>query len=102
MPRATWPWRPAPRWLEEEKDKETTMFNEIDDHQEIRDALRGLCRQFPDEYFRKVDEQKVYPEKFVDALMEAGWLAAMIPEEYGSTGPRRAAATADMEEGEHR
>ena len=34
------------------------MFNEIDDHQEMRDAARGLCRQFPDAYFRKVDEQK--------------------------------------------
>src|SRR2546422_9501672 len=86
MPRVTWPWMPAPRWLEEEKDNETTMFNEIDDHQEIRDAVRALCRQFPDEYLRKVDEQKAYPEKFVDALMEAGWLAAMIPEEYGGHG----------------
>src|SRR5437867_1565286 len=74
------------------------MFNEIDDHQEIRDALRGLCRQFPDEYFRKVDEQKVYPEKFVEALMGAGWLAAMIPEEYGGTGLGLTAATVIMEE----
>src|SRR6266403_4660704 len=74
------------------------MFNEIDDHQEIRDALRGLCRQFPDEYFRKIDEQKAYPEKFVDALMEAGWLAAMIPEEYGGTGLGLTAATVIMEE----
>src|SRR5438132_11637570 len=74
------------------------MFNEIDDHQEIRDAVRALCRQFPDEYFRKVDEQKAYPEKFVDALMEAGWLAAMIPEEYGGTGLGLTDATVIMEE----
>ncbi|KGF78128.1 acyl-CoA dehydrogenase, partial [Massilia sp. JS1662] len=74
------------------------MFNEADDYQEIRDAVRGLCRQFPDEYFRTVDEQKAYPEKFVDALMEAGWLAAMIPEEYGGTGLGLAAATVIMEE----
>ena len=48
-----------------------------------------LCSQFPDEYFRKVDEQKRgYPEAFVDALTEAGWLAAMIPEEYGGSGSR--------------
>src|SRR5437867_5417144 len=74
------------------------MFNEIDDHQEIRDALRGLCRQFPDEYFRKVDEQRAYPEAFVDALIGAGWLAAMIPEEYGGTGLGLTAATVIMEE----
>ena len=74
------------------------MFNEIDEHQEIRDAVRSLCRQFPDEYFRKVDEQKAYPEKFVDALMQAGWLAAMIPEEYGGTGLGLTAASVIMEE----
>ncbi|MES2945223.1 MAG: acyl-CoA dehydrogenase family protein, partial [Pseudomonadota bacterium] len=74
------------------------MFNETDDFQEIRDAVRGLCKQFPDEYFRKVDEQKAYPEKFVDALMEAGWLAAMIPDEYGGTGLGLTAASVIMEE----
>ena len=74
------------------------MLNEADEHQEIRDAVRHLCSQFPDEYFRKVDEQKAYPEKFVDALMEAGWLAAMIPEEYGGTGLGLTAATVIMEE----
>src|SRR5215207_6242049 len=74
------------------------MIHEADQHQDIRDAVRHLCRQFPDEYFRKVDEQKAYPEKFVDALMEAGWLAAMIPEEYGGTGLGLTAATVIMEE----
>lgn len=74
------------------------MFNEPDDYQEIRDALRQLCRQFPDEYFRKIDEQKAYPEQFVDALMQAGWLAAMIPEEYGGTGLGLTAASVIMEE----
>src|SRR5204863_2215035 len=78
--------------------KETMMFNEPDEHQEIRDAVRHLCTQFPDEYFRKIDEEKAYPEKFVDALMEAGWLAAMIPEEYGGTGLGLTAATVIMEE----
>jgi len=57
------------------------MMNEPDEHQEIRDAVRQLCSQFPDEYFRQVDAERAYPEKFVDALMQAGWLAAMIPEE---------------------
>ena len=74
------------------------MFNEPDEHQEIRDAVRQLCRQFPDEYFRKVDAQRAYPEAFVDALMQAGWLAAMIPEEYGGTGLGLSAATVIMEE----
>jgi acyl-CoA dehydrogenase len=74
------------------------MMYEADEHQEIRDAVRHLCSQFPDEYFRKVDEQRAYPEKFVDALMQAGWLAAMIPEEYGGTGLGLTAATVIMEE----
>ena len=74
------------------------MFNEPDDHQDIRDAVRQLCAQFPDAYFRAVDAQKAYPEKFVDALMAAGWLAAMIPEEYGGTGLGLTAASVIMEE----
>ncbi len=74
------------------------MFNETDEFQEIRDAVRQLCRQFPDEYFRKIDEQKGYPEAFVDALMQAGWLAAMIPEEHGGTGLGLGAASVIMEE----
>ena len=74
------------------------MYGEPDEHQEIRDAVRQLCRQYPDEYFRAVDAQKAYPEAFVDALMAAGWLAAMIPEEYGGTGLGLTAATVIMEE----
>src|ERR1700737_4587225 len=74
------------------------MINEPDEHQEIRDAVRQLCSQFPDEYFRRADEQRAYPEKFVGALMEAGWLAAMIPEEYGGTGLGLTAASVIMEE----
>ena len=73
------------------------MMNEADPHQEIRDAVRHLCSQYPDEYFRKVDEQKAYPEAFVDALMEAGWLAAMIPEEDGGPGLGLTAASVIME-----
>ncbi len=74
------------------------MINESDEYQEIRDAVRQLCSQFPDEYFRQVDQQRAYPEKFVDALMEAGWLAAMIPQEYGGSGLGLAAASVIMEE----
>lgn len=74
------------------------MLNEADEHQEIREAVRQLCREFPDEYFRRIDAERAYPEAFVDALMKAGWLAAMIPEEYGGSGLGLAAATVIMEE----
>jgi acyl-CoA dehydrogenase len=74
------------------------MIDEADEHQEIRDAVRQLCSQFPDEYFRQVDAQRAYPEKFVDALMEAGWLAAMVPQEYGGSGLGLTAASVIMEE----
>jgi len=57
------------------------MKSTIDNFSEIREAVRALCAQFPDEYHRKIDEEKGYPEEFVDALTHAGWLAAMIPEE---------------------
>jgi len=73
------------------------MLNAPDEHQEIRDAVRDLCRQFPDEYFRRIDEQRTYPEAFVDALIGAGWLSAMIPEEYGGSGLGLTAASVIME-----
>jgi acyl-CoA dehydrogenase len=74
------------------------MHNTPDQYQDIRDAVRALCAQFPDEYHRRIDQQRGYPEEFVDALMQAGWLAAMIPEEYGGTGLGLAAASVIMEE----
>lgn len=67
-------------------------------HHEIRDAIRALCAQFPDEYFRKIDEQRVYPEAFVNALTNAGWLAALIPQEYGGSGLGLTEASVIMEE----
>jgi len=67
-------------------------------HGEIREAVRALCRQFPDEYHRKIDEQRGYPEEFVDALTKAGWLAAMIPQEYGGSGLGLTEASVIMEE----
>ena len=69
-----------------------------DQYQEIRDGVRALCAQYPDEYFRKVDEQRAYPEAFVNALTEAGWLAALIPQEYGGSGLGLAEASVIMEE----
>lgn len=69
-----------------------------DAHQDIRDAVRDLCAQFPSEYFREVDEQRGYPEAFVDALTRAGWLAALIPQEYGGSGLGLVEASVIMEE----
>ena len=74
------------------------MSTEPDPHQDIRDAIRELCAQFPDEYFRGIDAKHAYPEAFVDALIGAGWLAAMIPEEYGGSGLGLTAASVIMEE----
>ena len=69
-----------------------------DQYQEIREAVRALCAQFPDEYFRKVDEERAYPEAFVEALTRAGWLAALIPADYGGSGLGLAEASVIMEE----
>ena len=69
-----------------------------DQYQDIRDAVRALCAQFPDEYHRKVDEKRGYPEEFVDALTKAGWMAALIPQEYGGSGLSMAEASVIMEE----
>jgi acyl-CoA dehydrogenase len=67
-------------------------------HQDIREAVRALCAAFPAEYHRKVDEQRGYPEEFVDALTTAGWMAALIPEEYGGSGLGLTEASIVMEE----
>ena len=69
-----------------------------DDYSDIRDGVRALCAQFPAEYHRKVDEDKAYPEAFVDALTREGWMAALIPEEYGGSGLGLAEASVIMEE----
>jgi acyl-CoA dehydrogenase len=52
----------------------------------LRDNVRSLCRQFPGEYWRDLDTKRAYPEEFVRTLTEAGYLAALIPEEYGGAG----------------
>jgi acyl-CoA dehydrogenase len=74
------------------------LIEQTDEFQEIRNGVRALCADFPDEYFRTIDAQRGYPEQFVDALIQAGWLAAMIPEEYGGSGLGLAAASVIMEE----
>jgi acyl-CoA dehydrogenase len=72
--------------------------SESDQYQEIREAVRALCAEFPDSYHRKIDEQRGYPEAFVDALTKAGWLAALIPQEYGGSGLGLTEASVIMEE----
>ncbi|NYT85952.1 acyl-CoA dehydrogenase family protein [Pollutimonas harenae] len=74
------------------------MTQHANSFQDIRDAIRDLCAQFPAEYFRKIDEERGYPEEFVQTLTEAGWLAALIPEEYGGSGLSLTEASVIMEE----
>ena len=69
-----------------------------DEFQDIRDAVRALCAQFPGEYFRRIDEERGYPEAFVEALTKAGWLAALIPQEYGGAGLGLTEASVILEE----
>jgi len=69
-----------------------------DQFQDIRDAVRDLCLEFSGEYFRKIDEARGYPEAFVEELTKAGWLAALIPQEYGGSGLGLTEATVIMEE----
>lgn len=68
------------------------------DHNDIREAIRDLCAAFPATYFREIDEQRAYPEAFVNALTQAGWLAALIPQEYGGSGLSLLEASVIMEE----
>jgi alkylation response protein AidB-like acyl-CoA dehydrogenase len=55
-------------------------------YEELRSGVRELCVRFPDEYWRRIDREEAYPQAFVDALTKAGWLAALIPTEYGGAG----------------
>jgi alkylation response protein AidB-like acyl-CoA dehydrogenase len=64
----------------------------------IREAVRALCAEFPGEYWRKLDRERAYPAEFVAALTKAGFLAALIPEEYGGSGLPMSAAAAILEE----
>ncbi|KVS47098.1 acyl-CoA dehydrogenase family protein [Burkholderia ubonensis] len=73
-------------------------MNQTDAYHDIREAVRDLCGEFPAEYFRRIDEERGYPEAFVDALTKAGWLAALIPQEYGGSGLGLTEASVIMEE----
>ena len=68
-----------------------------DPHTEIREAVRRLCADFPGDYWRKLDQDRLYPSAFVTALTEAGYLGALIPEEFGGAGLNLSAAAAILE-----
>jgi acyl-CoA dehydrogenase len=72
-----------------------------DQHGDIRAEVRKLCAAFPGEYWRQVDRDRAYPAEFVQALTEAGYLSALIPEEYGGSGLPLSAAAAILEEIQH-
>jgi acyl-CoA dehydrogenase len=65
---------------------------------ELRTAIRELCRSFPDGYWRELDQQRAYPEEFVQAMTKAGYLGALIPREYGGLGLSLTEATIILEE----
>ena len=73
-------------------------FELSDTQKEIRDAVAGLCARFGNEYWRGCDEKNAYPEEFVKTLSEAGWLAALIPHEYGGAGLGMLEASLILEE----
>jgi alkylation response protein AidB-like acyl-CoA dehydrogenase len=72
--------------------------NEQDDLAPVRESVRALCAKFPGEYWRELDRERAYPTEFVKALTEAGYLAALIPEDYGGSGLTIRAAAAILEE----
>jgi acyl-CoA dehydrogenase len=69
-----------------------------DDLAQIRESVRALCAKFPGEYWRALDRERGYPTEFVAALTKAGFLAALIPEQYGGSGLSMTAAAVIMEE----
>src|SRR6185437_15961311 len=71
---------------------------QADEFAEIRDGVRALCAKFPGEYWRTLDRDRSYPTEFVNALTQAGYLAALIPEDYGGSGLGICAAAAILEE----
>ncbi len=74
------------------------IFNTREAYADIREGIRALCRDFPPEYHRRIDEARGYPEEFVEALTREGWMAALIPEEYGGAGLGLTEASVIMEE----
>jgi acyl-CoA dehydrogenase len=77
---------------------QTSQGNSPDDLAPIREAVRALCANFPGAYWRALDRERAYPTEFVAALTKAGFLAALIPEQYGGSGLPMSAAAAILEE----
>src|ERR1700688_387168 len=73
-------------------------FDLTDNQQEIRAAVASLCARFGNDYWRGCDEKSAYPDEFVNALSKAGWLAALIPQEYGGAGLGMLEASLILEE----
>ena len=73
-------------------------FQFTQEQQHIRRVIREICSDFPGEYWREVDANHTYPEEFVEALTEGGWLAALIPEKYGGIGVGLLEASIILEE----
>jgi len=76
-------------------------FNLTPEQQQIRDEIKRVCKEFPDAYWREIDSKKEYPDAFVRKLSELGWLAALIPEEFGGTGLGITEASIILEEINH-
>lgn len=74
------------------------MTHQEQDFSDIRESVAKLCAQFPGEYWRKLDRDMAYPKEFVQALIDAGYLSVLIPEEYGGSGLKLSAAAAILEE----
>jgi acyl-CoA dehydrogenase len=74
------------------------MNSAATEYREIREEVAKLCAEFPGEYWQKLDREHAYPSEFVQALTQAGYLAALIPEEYGGAGLPLSGAAAILEE----
>ena len=69
-----------------ESRQEVAPVSQDESYPEIRQSVRALCADFPGPYWRERDRERAYPEEFVDTLVKEGWLAALIPEEFGGSG----------------
>jgi acyl-CoA dehydrogenase len=78
--------------------KEEAAIATTDPHADLRAAVRRLCKRFPDSYWRELDRERAYPEAFVKAMTEAGFLGALIPREYGGLGLSLTEASVILEE----
>lgn len=80
------------------QDATAYISTEKHDYPELRDAVKRICADYPSEYWRKLDDTSSYPTEFVKALTDAGFLGALIPEEYGGSGMNLRAAAVILEE----